>query len=190
MFVEEFDPLNVYFYIRAIRRINPVDVYNNRVDLQLILLGPDAATIVIGVTPAERIRQIEELVTAHILQDETDLDSVFMLSAHVQFDRHTGTPRAFCFGHLNWSVRVVIPTPLPSVCQPEITTFLADLGPFLGVDLDADIAKFNSFLFGLTGRALPVMGAPPVDDRLRAAFLEVLGQAPPDGRQVHRLPRD
>jgi hypothetical protein len=189
MFAEEFDPLNVYFYIRAIRRLDPVDVYNNRVDLQLILSGPDAATIFIGVTPAERIRQIEELVAAHILQDETDLDSVFMLSANVQFDRHTGAPRAFCFGHLNWSVRIVIPTPYPSVCQPEITTFLADLGPFLGVELDTNIAKFNSFLFGLTGRALPVMGAPPVDDRLRAAFLEVLAQAPPDGRQVHRLPR-
>jgi hypothetical protein len=190
MFAEEFDPLNVYFYIRAIRRLNPVNVYNNRVNLQLILSGPDATTIVIGVTPAERIKQIEELVAAHILQDETDLDSVFMLSAHVQFDRRTGAPRAFCFGHLNWWVRIVIPTPHPSVCQPEITTFLADLGPFLGVDLDADIARFNSFLFSLTGRALPVMGAPPVDDRLQAAFLEVLGQAPPDSRQVRRLPRN
>jgi hypothetical protein len=28
MFAEEFDPLNVYVYIRAVRRLNPVDVYN------------------------------------------------------------------------------------------------------------------------------------------------------------------
>jgi hypothetical protein len=189
MSAEDFDPLNVYAYIRAIHQLNPVNVYNSQVDMQLILSGPDVANIIIGSTPAERIQEIEELVAAYILQDEVDMDSAFVLSATVQFDRHTRAPRAFCFGHLTWAVRIVIPTPYPSFCQPELTTFLADLGPFLGVDLDAKIAKFNSLLFSQTGRALPVMGAPPADDRLRAAFLEVLRQAHPDGRQVQRLTR-
>jgi hypothetical protein len=184
MSAEEFDPINVYAYIRAVRRLNPVDVYNSQVDMPLILSGPDVATIITGNTQAERILEIEELVAAHILQDEIDMDSAFVLSATIQFDRHTHAPRAFCFGHLRWMVRIVIPTPYPSFCQPELTTFLADLGPFLGVDLDAKIAKFNSLLFSQTGRALPILGAPPADDRLKAAFLEVLGQTPP-GPEAH-----
>jgi hypothetical protein len=189
MFSKDFDPANVYVHIRTSRNVDPADVYNNQVDLPLILSGPSVLTITIGCTPAERILEIEELVAARILQDEQEMDSPFALSAIVQFDRHTFAPKAFCFGHLSWAVRVIIPTPYPSFCQPELTTFLADLGPFLGVDLTINMAKFNSLLFSQTGRALPVIAAPPMDARLRAAFLEMLAQAPPDGRQVRRLCR-
>jgi hypothetical protein len=87
MSAEEFDPINVYAYIRAVRRLNPVDVYNSQVDMPLILSGPDVATIITGNTQAERILEIEELVAAHILQDEIDMDSAFVLSATIQFDR-------------------------------------------------------------------------------------------------------
>jgi hypothetical protein len=180
MFSKDFDPANVYVHIRTSRNVNPVDVYNSQVDLPLILSGPSLLTITIGRTPAGRILEIE---------DEQDMDSPFALSAIVQFDRHTYAPKAFCFGHLSWAVRVVIPTPYPSFCQPELSTFLADLGPFLGVDLTVNMAKFNSLLFSQTGRALLVIAAPPMDAQLRAAFLEMLAQAPPDGRQVRRLTR-
>jgi hypothetical protein len=57
------------------------------------------------------------------------------------------------------------------------------------VDLAFNIVKFNFLLFSQTGRALPVIAAPPMDARLRAAFLEMLAQAPPDGCQVRRLTR-
>jgi hypothetical protein len=109
-----------------------VDVYNSQVDMPLILSGPSVITITIGHTLVERILEIEELVAACILQDELDMDSPLALSATVQFDHHTYAPRAFCFGHLNWTVRIAIPTPYPSFCQPELTTFLVDLSPSSG----------------------------------------------------------
>jgi hypothetical protein len=179
------DPIPIYWYIRGAIEVDPVAVYNNIIDLPLYQTGPEVITIVAGVTPRHRITEVANLVTARMAQDEMEYNSPFFISATTQLDTRRGTPRALLFGHLEWSVRVVLPTPPLDHLTAELHDLVQRFGPCLGVGLEGRFDSFNSFLDDLTGWTLPLKAAPPMDQHLREVF-------PPPGppqRQGASLPR-
>jgi hypothetical protein len=164
------DPVMIYRYIREVVEVDPVAVYNNVIDLPLFQIGPEVTTIVIGVTPRHRITEIADFVSAKMAQDELFFQSPFCVSATVQMDTHRGTPRALLFGHLEWSVRVVLPTPPPDHLPIELCELVERVGPCLGVGLEDQFTRFNHLLLQLTGWTLPLDAAPPMDTLLRELF--------------------
>jgi hypothetical protein len=166
------DPILIYMYIREAVEIDPVAMYNNLVDLPLFLTGPEVTTIVIGVTPPQRITEVADFVTARMAHDEAFFESPFLPSATVQIDPCRGTPRALVFGHLEWSIRVVIPTPPPPPdhLPQELCELVERVGPCLGVGLEEQVTRLNYLLLQFTGRTLPIDAAPPMDGILRELF--------------------
>jgi hypothetical protein len=165
--MDPVDPIQVYLFIRGVLEIDPVAVYDNIIDLPFLLTGPEVTTIVIGVTPPQRLREVVDLVATRMAHDEAFLDSPFLVSATVQMDPRRGTPRAFAFGHLDWTVRVIIPTPYPRQLPQEICDMAERIGPCLGVDLEAQVERLNNLLLQCTGRSLTIDVAPPMDALLR-----------------------
>jgi hypothetical protein len=173
------DPVLIYRYIWEIIEVDPVDVYNNIIDLPLFLTGPEVTTIVIGVTPRQQITEVANFVTARMAQDEAFFDSPFLPSATVQMDPRRGTPRALVIGHLEWSVRIVVPTPPPDHLPIELCELVERVGPCLGVGLEEQFTRLNDLLLQLTGWTLPVDAALPMDELLRELFPP---QRPPSAR--------
>jgi hypothetical protein len=173
------DPVLIYRYIREVIEVDPIAVYNNIVDLPLLQTGPEVTTIVAGVTPRHRILEVADFVSEKMAQDELIFDSPFCISATVQMDTRRGTPRALLFGHLEWTVRVVLPTPpLDHLCI-ELCELVERVGPCLGVGLEEKFAQLNDLLLQLTGWTLPLDAAPPMDELLRELFPP---QVPPTAR--------
>jgi hypothetical protein len=164
------DPVQIYRYIREIIEVDPVSVYNNVINLPLLQTGPEVTTIVAGVTPRHQILQVADLVTARMAQDELFFDSPFCVSATVQTDVRQGTPRALLFGHLEWTIRVVLPTPPLDHLPTELCDLVERFGPCLGVGLEEKFSHFNNFVNLLTGWTLPLDAAPPMDQLLREVF--------------------
>jgi hypothetical protein len=164
------DPVLIYRYIWEVVEVDPVAVYNNVVDLPLFLTGREVTTIVIGVTPRHQIVEVADFVSARMAQDEIFFESPFFPSARVQMDPRRGTPRALLFGHLEWSVRVVLPTPPPDHLPIELCELVERVGPCLGVGLEEQFTRLNDLLLQLTGWTLPLDAAPPMDDLLRELF--------------------
>jgi hypothetical protein len=106
-------------------------------------------------------------MTARMAQDEAFFDSPFLPSATVQMDPHRGTPRALVIGHLDWSVRIVVPTPPPDHLPIELCELVERVGPCLGVGLEEHFTRLNDLLLQLTGWTLPVDATPPMDKLLR-----------------------
>jgi hypothetical protein len=163
-------PIQVYLFICGALEIDLVAVYNNLVDLPLLLTGPEVTTVVIGVTPPQQLREVADFVVARMAHDEAFFESPFCISAMVQTDPRRGTPRAFVFGHLEWTVRVVIPTHRPSQLPQELCDMVEQIGLCLGVGLEEQVVQLNDLLLQLTGRTLPIDVAPPMDDLLRELF--------------------
>jgi hypothetical protein len=168
--MDPVDPIQVYAFIRGILDIDPVAVYDNLVDLPLLLTGPEVTTVVIGVTPSQRLREVADFVAARMAIDEVFFNSPFLVSASVQMDPRRGTPRVFTFGHLDWTIRAIIPTPYPSELPQEICEMAVRIGPCLGVDLEAQVQRLNNLLLQCTGRSLAIDVAPPMDALLREIF--------------------
>jgi hypothetical protein len=176
------DPIPIYWFIRGAVEVDPVAVYNNTIDLPLYQTGPEVTTIVAGVTPRHRITEVANFVTARKAQDELEFDSPFFISATVQMDARRGTPRALLFGHLEWSVRVVLPTPPLDHLPTELYDLVEQIGPCLGVGLEEKFQQFNDFLNHLTAWTLPLDAAPPMDHLLREIFPR---QVSPTARERH-----
>jgi hypothetical protein len=112
-------------------------------------------------------------------QDEAFFDSPFLPSATVQMDLRRGTPRALVIGHLEWSVRIVVPTPPPDHLPIELCELVERVGPCLGAGLEEQFTRLNDLLLQLTGWTLPLDAAPPMDELLRELFPP---QVPPSAR--------
>jgi hypothetical protein len=164
------DPIRIYGFIRGAIEIDPVAVYNNMVDLPLYSTGPEVITVVAGVTPPHRILEVADFVTSRKALDEVEYGSTFLVSATTQLNTRRTTPRALLFGHLEWSVRIVLPTPPLDHFSPELYTLVESFGPCLGVGLEEQFNNFNALLDHLTGWTLPLDAAPPMDDLLRELF--------------------
>jgi hypothetical protein len=179
------DPVLIYRYIREVIEVDPVSVYNNLIDLPLLQAGPEVTTIVAGVTPRHQIRQVADLVTARMAQDELFFNSPFCVSATVQTDVRRGAPRALLFGHLEWTIRVVLPTPPLDHLPTELCDLVERFGPCLGVGLEDKFLQFNALLDQLTGWTLPLEAAPPMDALLR----EIYPPPPPARSRADRCRR-
>jgi hypothetical protein len=164
------DPIRVYAFIRGAVEVDPVAVYNNATDLPLHQAGPEVTTVMAGVTPRHRVTEVANFVTSRMALDELEYGSTFLVSATTQLDIRRGTPRALLFGHLEWSVRIVLPTPPLDHLSAEIYDLVERFGPCLGVGLDEKFSHFNSHLDHLTGWTLPLDAAPPMDQILREVF--------------------
>jgi hypothetical protein len=164
------DPIRIYGFIRGAIEVDPVAVYNNEVDLPLYRTGPEVITVVAGVTPPHRVTEVANFVTSRMALDEIEYGSTFLVSAAVQMDFRRGAPRALLFGHLEWSVRIVLPTPPLDHLPAELCSLVEAFGPCIGVGLEERFLQFNALLDQLTGCTLPLEAAPPMDALLREVF--------------------
>jgi hypothetical protein len=179
------DPIRIYGFIRGAIEVDPVAVYNNAVDLPLYQTGPEVITVVAGVTPPHRVTEVANFVTSRIALDELEYGSIFLVSGTTQLNTRRGTPRALLFGHLEWSVRIVLPTPPLDHLPAELYNLVERFGPCLGVGLEERFSQFNALLDHLTGWTLPLEAAPPMDALLR----EIFPPPPPTRNRADRCRR-